>query len=81
MKKSMIMLQVLILMVCFSFLMLAGCDNDHHGRREMRTRQPAWEVHRSQDKWDRRDDYDRHERRPGKKRDERRRSKKDKRHR
>jgi len=51
MKKSMTMLKVVILMVGFAFLMLAGCD-DYHGGREFRTRRNNWEVHRVQDRSD-----------------------------
>ena len=52
MKKSMTVLSVVILMVCFAFLMLAGCDDDYHGGREFRTRRNNWEVHRVQDRSD-----------------------------
>jgi hypothetical protein len=53
MKKSITTLGVVILMVCFAFLMFAGCDNDFHygrnyGRRKIRTRRPVYEVHRTQ---------------------------------
>ena len=53
MKKSMTMLKVVILMVCFASLMFvgAGCDNDyHHGRRGFRSRRDVYEVHREQDR-------------------------------